>query len=464
MAELRRDLGPWAAACVVVGTVIGSGIFLVPKTMTVETGSPGMVLAVWIFGGLLTMAGALTYAEMAAMMPEAGGEYVYLKRAYGPFWGFLYGWTQMWVAKSSSIATLGTGFFLYLANFNPALEGVLFRIPLPIGPGGGQLEIQYGQVLAIGVILGLAVINYFGVKIGGGVQIATTIAKVGLIVMVILIGLFGGSAEPSNFVTSVPSRGGLAGFIAALVAALWAYDGWNNLNMVAGEVKNPQRNLPRALIYGTALVMAIYLLTNIAYFAVLPAAEVAAHDRVASEMMRRILGAPGASAVAIAAMISMFAALNGSILSGSRVPYALAHDGLFFKAFSRVNEKHHTPGFSILALSTWSCVLILSGRYDQLLTMVIFPSWILYGMAAAAVVVLRKKMPDAPRPYRTLGYPAVPVLFVLVAVLLLSVTLVNAPRESGLGLVIIAAGFPFYRYWKRRVQPAETDRTGRGQY
>ena len=239
MAELRRDLGPWAASSLVVGVVIGSGIFLVPKTMITETGTPWMVFAVWIVGGLLTMAGALTYAEMAAMMPEAGGEYVYLKTAYGPFWGFLYGWTQMWVAKSGSIATLATGFFYYLANFNPALEGVLFTIPLPIGPGGGPLVIQYGQVLAIAVILILAVANYFGVKVGGGVQITTTIAKLGLIALVIAIGLFGGSADPANFATSVPARGGIAGFVAALVAALWAYDGWNNLNMVAGEVKTP---------------------------------------------------------------------------------------------------------------------------------------------------------------------------------------------------------------------------------
>jgi APA family basic amino acid/polyamine antiporter len=246
----------------------------------------------------------------------------------------------------------------------------------------------------------------------------------------------------------------LAGFVAALVAALWAYDGWNNLNMVAGEVKNPQRNLPRALIYGTSLVMAIYLITNLAYFLVLPASEVAAHDRVASEMMRRILGAPGAAAVALAAMLSIFAALNGSILSGARVPYAMAHDGLFFNAFGGVNAGHHTPGFSILALSGWSCVLVLSGRYEQLLTLVIFPSWILYGMATAAVIVLRRKMPDAPRPYRTLGYPVVPVVFVLVAILLLGFTLVNSPRESGLGLVVIAIGFPFYLYWKRRLPSA----------
>ncbi|MBA3975200.1 MAG: amino acid permease [Candidatus Solibacter sp.] len=437
----------------VVGTVIGSGIFLVPKTMILETGTPGLVFAVWVFGGLLTLAGALTYAEMAAMMPEAGGEYVYLREAYGPFWGFLYGWTQIWVAKSSSIATLATGFFLYLAYFNPALEGVLFRIPLPIGPDGGPLEIQTGQILAIAVVLGLAVINYFGVRAGGQVQVATTIAKVAFIAMVIVIGLFSGSADASNFATSIPARGGLAGFIAALVAALWAYDGWNNLNMVAGEVKNPQRNLPRALIYGTLLVMIIYLLTNLAYFSVLTAAEVGANDRVAAEMMRRILGGPGAAAVSVAAMVSIFAALNGSILSGSRVPYALANDKLFFKAFGRVNQAHHTPGFSILALSAWSCVLVLSGRYEQLLTMVIFPSWILYGMAAAAVIVLRRKKPHAERPYRTLGYPVVPVLFVLAALLLLAVTLVNSPRESGLGLIIIAAGYPFYRYWKRLAEP-----------
>jgi APA family basic amino acid/polyamine antiporter len=447
---LRRDLGVWAAVSIVVGTVIGSGIFIVPKTMVLQTGSPHLVLAVWVFGGLLSLAGALTYAELAAMYPEAGGEYNYLKAAYGPFWGFLYGWTQMWVAKSGSIATLATAFFYYLANFRPELEQIIGRIPLPIGPGGGPLEVSAGQIFAMGVIVFLGVSNWFGVKVGGGIQVVLTAVKVVLIGGIVAVGVFGGQASAAGFSTSVPVAGGLAGFFAALVAALWAYDGWNNVSMVASEIKEPQKNLPRALIYGSGLVVVIYLLTNIAYFLVLTAGEVAASDRVAAVMMQKVLGPAGAGAVSLAAMLSIFAALNGSILSGSRVPYALARDGLFFRRFAAVDAGHGTPGFSILALSAWSCVLVVSGRYEQLLTLVIFPSWILYGMSAAAVIVLRRKRPHDARPYRTFGYPVVPVLFVLVAALLLGFTLKNSPRETLLGLLLIAAGLPFYFRWRSR--------------
>ncbi|MCO5350327.1 MAG: amino acid permease [Bryobacteraceae bacterium] len=449
---LRRELGIWSAASLVVGTVIGSGIFLVPKTMVMNTGSPEMVLLVWIFGGLLSLAGALTYAEMAAALPEAGGEYVYLSRAYGPFWGFLYGWTQMWVAKSGAVATIATGFALYLANFLPVLDERMFTIPVPLGEAGGALPVTGGQLAAIALILSLGFLNWFGVKEAAGVQVAVTILKVALIGGVIATGLFGGKGTAANFGTQTAAPGGILGFFAALVAALWAYDGWNNLSMVSSEVKEPQRNLPRALILGTAMVMGIYLLTNVAYFYVLPAAEVAGSDRVASVMMRAVVGEWGAAAVSVAAMISMFAALNGSLLSGARVPYALARDGLFFRRFGEVSAVHHTPGFSVLALSGWSAVLVLSGRYDQLLTMVIFPSWILYGMSTAAVMVLRRKHPKMNRPYRTLGYPVVPLLFVGVAAVLLAVTLEKSPRESALGLVVIAAGIPFYAYWNGRRQ------------
>lgn len=449
MSGLRRELGVWGAASIVVGTVIGSGIFLVPKKMILETGDVATVFAVWVFGGLLSLAGALTYAELAAMMPEAGGEYNYLREAYGPFWGFLYGWTQMWVAKSGSIATLATGFFYYLANFRPELEQRAFVIPLPLGEGGNPLEVSTGQLLAIGVILALGGLNWFGVKAGGRVQVGVTMLKVGLIGWIIYEGLSG--AAPAAVTAAAPAGRGIAGFFAALVAALWAYDGWNNVSMVSSEVKQPQRNLPLALVYGTAGVVLIYVLTNVAYFHVLSAGEVAGSDRVAATMMRRVVGEWGAGAVSVAAMISIFAALNGSILSGSRVPYALARDGYFFRRFAVVNERHGTPGFSILALCGWASVLVLSGRYDQLLTLVIFPSWILYGMATAAVIVLRRKRPEMERPYRTVGYPVVPALFVLVAVLLIFFTLRNSPRESVLGLALIAAGIPFYRRWRRAI-------------
>jgi APA family basic amino acid/polyamine antiporter len=447
---LRRDLDVWSAVAIVVGTVIGSGIFLVPKAMIARVGSPEMVFAVWIFGGILTLFGALTYAELAAALPEAGGEYAYLREAYGQFFGFVYGWTQTWVAKSASIATLATALFYYLANFLPNLEGTLATIPLPVGPGGGPLEIRYGQLLAMAVIIVLGILNYFGVKVGGRIQVVVTVIKVVLILGIVGIGLMSDAGTTANFRTSVAATGGFTGFFAALVAALWAYDGWNNVSMVASEVRNPQRNLPLALISGTLLVISIYIVTNIAYFYVLSSAEVASSDRVAAEMMRQVLGPSGANAVSAAAMISIFAALNGSILSGSRIPYALARDGFFFKPYANISPKYHTPGVALILLSVWSAVLVLSGRYEQLYTLVIFPSWILYAMATASVIVLRKKRPDLPRPYKTIGYPVVPVLFVLVACALIISTLLESPRESMLGLAIILAGLPFYFYWKRR--------------
>src|SRR6202167_5885957 len=310
---LKRELGVWSAAAIVVGTVIGSGIFLVPSTMTRNVGSPWKVFAVWIFGGMLSLFGALSYAELAAALPQAGGEYVYLREAYGPVWAFIYGWTQMWVAKSGSIATLATGFFIYLANFRPELNGVWVVVPLPLGEAGQPLEIRYGQLLAMAVIMVLAAINYFGVKVSGDLQVVVTLLKVGLIAAIIVIGLSTGHGSVANYHTSIPAPGGITGFFAALVAALWAYDGWNNVSMVASEVKDPQRNLPRALIVGTLVVITIYLLANLAYFYVLSASEVASSARVAAETMRRVLGGFGANAVSIVAMISIFAALNGSI-------------------------------------------------------------------------------------------------------------------------------------------------------
>jgi APA family basic amino acid/polyamine antiporter len=446
--ELKRELGAWSAVSIVVGTVIGSGIFLVPRAMILRVGTPSIVFFIWIFGGLLSLAGALSYAELAAAIPEAGGEYAYLREAYGPMWGFLYSWTQMWVAKSGSIATLATGFFYYLTTFFPSLDRVLYSIPLPIGPRGGPLEIRSGQLFAMALILALAWLNYYGVKLGGNVQVAVTITKVALIAFVIFAGLVFGSAHAPE--THPAASLTIAGFFAALVAALWAYDGWNNVSMVSSEVRNPQRNLPLALIGGTAAVIVIYLLANAAYFHVLSASEVGSSTRVAAEMMRHVMGSPGAAAVSIAAMISIFAALNGSILTGARVPYAAARQGYFFAAIARVNSKYRTPGVSIWALSIWSALLVLSGRYEQLFTYVIFSSWILYAMTAAAVLVLRKKQPDLPRPYRTLGYPWVPIVFVLVAFILIVSTLLDSPRESLMGIALILLGVPFYFYWKKQ--------------
>ena len=450
--QLKRSLGLWPAAAIVVGTVIGSGIFLVPTDMVNAVGSPAMVFAVWIFGGLLTLFGALTYAELSAAMPGAGGEYVYLTAAYGPFWGFMYGWTQTWVAKTASIATLATGFYTYFADFVPALNQVMFRAEVPIGPHGGPFEIRYGQILGMGVILFLSMVNYLGVRLGGNVQVALTGLKMAMIMAIILVGVLSGHGSAANFSIPVATGavGGFAGFFAALVAALWAYDGWNNAGMLGSEVEQPERNLPRALLFGTAAVIALYLMANLAYFYVLSGAEVGASSRVAGDMMRKAVGPSGGLVVSAAAMVSIFAAINGSILSGSRIPYAMAREGYFFHRLAELHPTRYTPGPSILLLGIWSCILLLSGQFRELYTLVIFPSWILYGMAAASVFVLRKRQPELPRPYRVWGYPIVPLIFVVVTLMLLYSTLISSPRESGIGLGLIALGWPFYGYWKRQ--------------
>jgi APA family basic amino acid/polyamine antiporter len=453
MTELKRDLGLLAALAIVIGTVIGSGIFRVPQAMVNNVGTEPMVFLVWIVGGVLSLAGALTYAELAAAMPGAGGEYVYLTEAYGPLWGFLYSWTQMWVGKSGSIATLATAFFEYTAHFIPEFEKVWFA--------AGLVSVKYGQVFAMALILLLGLVNYFGVRIGGDVQVVVTAVKVALIAFVIVAGLLhSGSAPATDIPHDVPALS--TGFAAALVAALWAYDGWNNVGMVASEVKNPRRNLPLSLIGGTAAVIGIYMLANWAYFRVLSPADVGSHKLVAAEMMQRLLGPVGAGAVSVAAMISIFAALNGSILTGARVPFAAARDGLFFKSAAKVHPAFRTPGVSILMLTVWSSVLVLSGKYEDLFTYVIFSSWILYAMATASVFVLRRKRPDLPREYKTFGYPFVPILFLIGAAILEISTLIHEPASSLKGIVLILLGLPFYFYWSsRRPRTSETERIDR---
>ena len=455
--SLRRALTIWGATSIVIGTVIGGGVFLVPSSMIRNAGSVPRVFAVWIVGGLLSLFGALTYSELAAAMPEAGGEYVYLSAAYGPFWGFLYGWTQFWVAKSGSIATLAASFYIYLTVFLPSLETPFIHTDWRIGPHGAPFEIRYGQLVGIGLIVMLAAVNYLGVKVGGGVQVFVTCLKMVLIGGIICIGLFSGRGDFSHLGGHVASTMGVAGLFAALVSALWAYDGWNNVSMVSSEVINPQRNLPRALILGTGAVIITYLAINLSYFYVLNPAQVAGSKRVASDMMSVLYGSWAAKGIALAVLISVFAALNGSILSGSRVPYAMARDGLFFPAMARVHPLFRTPGISIIGLALWSCVVLLSGWFDDLYNFVIFGSWILYLLTAASVFVLRWRRPEMVRPYQVTGYPIVPVLFVCVALALLGQTLLSRPRESLMGLALMAAGIPFYFYWKVRGKALERD-------
>ncbi len=415
-----------------------------------SVGSVRTLFVVWIVAGTLSLFGALSYAELAAAMPEAGGEYVYLSAAYGPFWGYLYGWTQFWVAKSGSIATLAAGFYTYLNVFFPILATPLLILPWHIGPGGARLEIHYGQLVAIALILLLGGINYLGVRAGGAVQVFVTAVKLTLLASVILLGLLAGRGSLAHFGEHIAAAAGVSGFFAAMVSALWAYDGWNNVSMVSSEIRQPQRNLPRALIFGTLTVIAVYVSINVAYFYVLAPAQVAGSHRVAADMMASVGGHLAVTGVTIAVLISILAALNGSILSGSRVPYAMARDGLFFRTAATVHPKFRSPGHAMVLLCLWSCVVVLSGWFDDLYNFVIFGSWILYGMTAASVVVLRRKAPHLHRPYRVIGYPFVPVLFVLVALLLLLSTFATRPRESLMGLVMMGLGLPFYFFWKSR--------------
>ncbi len=447
---LERALGVWGAISIVIGTVIGSGVFLVPSSMIRSVGSVRTLFAVWLLAGLLSLFGALSYAELAAAMPEAGGEYVYLSAAYGPFWGYLYGWTQFWVAKSGSIATLAAGFYTYLTIFYPALGLSIVVLPWHIGPGGSPLEIHYGQLVAIALILALGGVNYLGVRAGGSVQIFVTALKLALLASVVGIGLLAGRGSFGHFSGRIPAAAGISGFFAAMVSALWAYDGWNNVSMVSSEIRDPQRNLPRALITGTLAVIATYVLINVAYFNVLSAHQVATSHRVAADMMSAVGGRLAEAGVTVAVLISIFAALNGSILSGARVPYAMARDGLFFQTAAQVHPKFRSPGHAMMLLCFWSCVVVLSGWFDDLYNFVIFGSWILYGMTAFSVIVLRLKQPNLPRPYRVVGYPFVPVLFVAVALLLLVSTIQTRPRESVMGLGIMSLGIPFYFFWKRQ--------------
>jgi basic amino acid/polyamine antiporter, APA family len=447
---LERALSLSAAVSIVIGTVIGSGVFLVPSKMIRDVGSPFLLFTVWIVAGLLSLFGALTYAELAAAMPEAGGEYVFLSAAYGRFWGFLYGWTQFWVAKSGSIATLAAGFYTYLTIFYPALGGSFLTLPWRIGPGGTFLEIHYGQLIAILLILALAAINYVGVRSGGGLQVVITYLKMTLIGAVIVAGLLAPSGSFAHFGEIAQSHIGVSGFFAAMVSALWAYDGWNNVSMVSSEITHPQRNLPRSLIVGTSAVVVTYLLINVAYTFALTPQQIAGSKRVAADMMFSLYGPAASKAVSVAVLISIFAAINGSILSGSRIPYAMARDGVFFRPLARVHPVYRTPGAAIVALSLWSCVVVLSGWYDDLYNFVIFGSWILYGLTAASVFVLRRRNPGMSRPYRVIGYPAVPVLFVSVALLLLTSTFQSRPREALMGLVLMASGVPFYYFWQKK--------------
>jgi basic amino acid/polyamine antiporter, APA family len=458
--QLIRGLTLTDTTALVIGTVIGTGVFLKAAPMAQGVGTPTLVMVAWVAAGLLTLAGALTYAELGAMLPHAGGEYVYLRHSYGDASAFLFGWQRFIVAGSASIAALGAGFAVFLSSFLP-LNQVWAERKFTLFDQTINWQFGSKQLVAVGAILLLSALNCLTVAFGGKVQSVLTALKIaGLAAVIVGVFFFAPAVTWSNLATpaGAPGWSGFAAFGVAMLAALWAYDGWNNMPMAAGEVQQPGRNIPRALVGGMIVVMVIYCLANLAYFYALPLGDVVTSNStayrdslpVASKAAQSFLGESGGRFVALAFVVSALGALNGSILSNARVPYAMARDGVFFASQARLSQTTRVPVVAIMIQAVWSSVLALSGTFDQLTDCLLFASWIFYGLCASSVFVLRRKAPNAERPYKTLGYPLMPLVFVLVATWLVINTFVNKRVESVTGLVLIALGLPLYFYFRPR--------------
>jgi APA family basic amino acid/polyamine antiporter len=428
MSDLRRRLTLFDGAALLVGSVIGSGIFVVPSLIAQRIPEPGLVIAIWVFSGLLVLCGAVTLAELGTMLPESGGLYVYMREAYGPFWAFLYGWTIMLVAIPSSVAALVTAFLQYLQLFLP-------------------LSFAAGKALGIALVLGLAWINVRGVKQGAGVQNLFTILKVSGLVALIGVALVTMRGDASNLLPLAPaavSTSLLTAIGLSMISTLFAYDGWQFVSLIAGEIRDPQKNIPRSILVGVVLVIAIYVSANLAYIFVLGQARIASSERVAADTMAAMIGPAGATFITLTILASTFGAMSANVLAGPRVFFAMARDGVFFAALSKVHPTYGTPAHAIWALAAWSGLLTLTGGYEHLITMGQFANWIFFTMIVLAVVVLRRRHPEWTRPYRVTAYPLPVIVFVIVSSVFVLNTLVEAPLSSLMGLGLLALGVPFY--------------------
>jgi APA family basic amino acid/polyamine antiporter len=434
VTELRRELRLLDAVMINVGTMVASAIFIVPATVAAEVRSPSLILLVWLAGGLVSLLGALCLAELGAALPHAGGIFVFLSRAYGPLWGFLYAWTAAVVINPASVAAIAVGFSIYLG----------FLVPL--GP-------WVTKAAAVGSILALTLLNSLGLKLGARVQDALTLLKVAALVALAGFAFLspGGSAAnldpfwPSGDWDEVFSSLGVA-----MVAVLWAYDGWIEITYVGGEVRDPKRTIPRCIGWSVGAVIVLYLIATAAYLYVLSPDGMARSSLVASDAALSVLGPAGAALVAGMIVLSTLGANNGIILTAARIPYAVSRAGLFFEALGRVHPRFYTPVAALAAQGVLAAILAASGTYQQLFTYAIFASWLFYAMSCAAVIRLRFREPHLERPYRVWGYPVTPVVFIAAAACLVIGTLVESPLESLLGALLIAVGWPVYRYWRRR--------------
>lgn len=442
MTNLPRTLGLRDLILLNIGSVIGSGIFLVPATVLRQVN--GLIipaLLVWLVGGLLSLLGALTYGELGAMKPASGGLYVYIRDCFGRLPAFLFGWTLFFVISSGAVATLAVAFATYLGELVP-LNSVLEKL------------------IAVTMIVVVTTVNVLGTRISANLQNWTTATKaLGILLMSIVLlwlgrGFHGSAAAmwPTHYNASLVS-----GFGLAMLGVLWAYEGWQFVTYNAGEVLNPKRTLPLGLVIGATALIGIYLIANLAYLAALGPNDVANSNRVAATAVSTVVGPGAAKLIAIIILISIFSAANGIMLTSPRVYYAMARDGLFFRKLAEVHPRFKTPAFAVIAGAGWSIVLAISGTFDQLLTYVVFVGWIFYALAAASIFVYRRRAPDAVRPYRVPGYPITPILFVLAAAALALNTIVTQPLRAGVGLGIVLAGSPAYLIWRARGQAIENE-------
>ena len=436
MADLKRQLGLLDATMINVGTIIASAIFLVPSEIAAQLHASSLTILVWVVGGVVSLLGALSVSELGAAMPKAGGQYVYLTRAYGPVWGYLFGWTSGVVINPASIAAIAVAFATYLGFF------------VPLGPGAVKL-------VAVGSIVALTALNCIGVRPGAITQNALTLLKIGLVTALIVVGFALPGGSVANFRPFWPEAGVgrlLGPFGVAMVAVLWAYDGWIEACYVGGEVKAPERTLPRALVLSTLITIVLFCLVTASYTYVLSPARMALSPRVAASAAEVTLGAKGAALVAATILISTLGANNGIVLTAARVPYAMARDGIlprWLAGLGHVHPRLLTPVPSLVVQGVIASVLTLAGTYDQLFTYVIFAQFLFYAMACGAVIRLRHTAPALPRPYRTWGYPVTPLVFIAFAAWLVGNTIVEKPADSGVGAALILAGLPIYLLGRR---------------
>jgi basic amino acid/polyamine antiporter, APA family len=448
--HLIRGLGLWSAAAIVIGDMIGTGVFLVTSDMARAVGSISLVFAAWVIGGLIVLFGAFCYAELGAAFPKAGGNYVYLNRGLGPLWGFLFGWMSSFLDRPVAMATLAAGFLRFLGFLFPVVATPLFTAHF----GRYEFGFTAAQPLAALVVIAATAVNYLSVRYGGSIQVLLTSLKMGSILLIVVAGMLFGTQESIRMAPSVAPFGlGVIGAVlTALVPVMWAFNGFNDLGDLGEEIEQPEKNIPRAIILGLLTVGGLYLLANVAYFQVLPFSAIAQSQHVASDVVQSFAGSRGARWLTIAMAISALGALHVVVLTGARIPFAMARDGLFFPFAQRIHPTFRTPSGSLIFLGSIGAVLALSGTYEELYALFVFAVWIFFALTAIALLRLRKTEPDLTRPYRAWGYPVTPLIFLIAAIALTANLWMVRPVRSSLGLAVLLAGIPFYYHWRKSAQ------------